>query len=67
VPAHTANLKDDYLIFKTQAEAVKRNDDLDRWVSKKLNSTFVRLDEEYRGCDYTFNWKEAGQASSLSK
>jgi len=67
VPAHTANLKEDYLIFKTQAEAIKRNDDLDRWVSKKLNSTFVRLDEEYRGCDYTFKWKEAGQASSLNK
>lgn len=67
VPAHTANLKDDYLIFKTQAESVKRNDDLDKWVTKKLESTYIRIDAEYQGCDYAFKWTEAGQTRTTDK
>lgn len=63
VPAHTANLKDDYLIFKNEAEQIKRNDDLNEWVDKRLQSTYVRIDEEYLNCDYQFNWLGNGDAS----
>lgn len=56
VPAHKANLLDDYLIFKNQAEADKQQKSLLDWVSKQLEKTYVRVEEDYHSCPFQFNW-----------
>lgn len=58
LPAHTANLDDDYLIFQSQAAADREQTQLEAWVRKKLIRTYVRIDDEYASLDYTFPWLE---------
>lgn len=55
-PAHTANLDDDYLIFQSQATAEREQKELEAWVMKKLERTYVRIDDSYASLDYTFPW-----------
>ncbi len=55
-PAHQANLKDDYLIFSQQAEAVKKNEKLREWINKTIAKTYVWMDDEASGWNYTYNW-----------
>ena len=62
--AHTANLEDDYLIFKQQAEALKRQTELETWVRKELEGTYVRIDDEYAKFDFTFPWLEFQESTS---
>ena len=65
--AHIANLKQDYIIFKQQAENVKKYNELGEWISKKLTKTYVRIVKEYGTCDFKYNWSEAGKSTSASK
>ncbi len=62
IPAHKANLKEDYLIFQNQVEAMNRQAELDKWVVKQLERTYVRLDSEYHTCTFDANW--IGQKTS---
>ncbi|MCB0760747.1 MAG: peptidylprolyl isomerase [Flavobacteriales bacterium] len=56
IPAHKANLKEDYLIFQNQVEAINRQKALEKWVTKQLAKTYVRVDEDYHGCDFDSDW-----------
>jgi peptidyl-prolyl cis-trans isomerase SurA len=60
VPAHKANLKQDYLIFLRQTEAISQQNFLESWVSKKLKETYVRMDDTYSECPYSFQWLKEG-------
>jgi peptidyl-prolyl cis-trans isomerase SurA len=62
--AHVANLKQDYLIFKQQAENVKKFNELGEWITKKLKKTYVRVNEEYSACEFKYKWFEAGKDAS---
>lgn len=55
-PAHIANMREDYLMFKRQAEAKMRQEALEKWVNKKLRNTYVRLSDEFIDCEYSFPW-----------
>lgn len=55
-PAHQANMKDDYLIFSQQAEAVKKNDKLRDWIEKTIQKSYVWMDEDSSQWGYTYNW-----------
>ena len=54
--AHVANMKDDYRLLKQIAESELQNKALEKWISKKLDTTYKRLNEEYLECDYRYNW-----------
>lgn len=56
LPAHDANMKDDYEIFKQVAEARAKQMETDKWVKKRIASTFIKTDPEYLGCDTQFAW-----------
>lgn len=56
IAAHQANLRDDYVLFKEQAEAEMRQEGLEKWVRKKLQDTYIRLIDEYQSCTFTFPW-----------
>jgi peptidyl-prolyl cis-trans isomerase SurA len=59
IPAHKANLKDDYLIFKDQAEANKQQEVLLDWVAKQVQKTYVQIDEDFTPCTFQFDWSTA--------
>ena len=56
IPAHKANLKDDYEIFKQATEAKLRQDLTDKWIRKTLLNTSVEVDDAYLNCKFTFPW-----------
>ena len=61
IPAHQANLNQDYALIKAAAENEKRQKIIDRWVADKLSSFYIRIDEEYQDCTMKFNWKNQGK------
>jgi len=52
--SHRANLSDDYQALKTIVEAKKREELLNDWIAKKQKTTYVRIGEGWRNCDFQF-------------
>jgi peptidyl-prolyl cis-trans isomerase SurA len=53
-PSHRANLADDYQALKSVVENRKREDLLKDWVIKKQKTTYVRISEGWRDCDFVY-------------
>jgi peptidyl-prolyl cis-trans isomerase SurA len=51
---HQANLKDDYQRIQEFALEKKQMDFVDEWVAKKIKTTYVKIDEDYEGCEFRF-------------
>ena len=45
---HRANLRDDYRLIHQAAEARKRQESVDRWVSERSATTYIRIDPDYQ-------------------
>ncbi|HOW40019.1 MAG TPA: peptidylprolyl isomerase [Bacteroidales bacterium] len=52
IPAHKANLKEDYQILYDAALAERRQKLYDEWIKKKLATTYIRISEEYKSCEF---------------
>jgi len=53
-PSHRANLTDDFQILRNMVEDRKRTDLLREWVTKKQKTTYVRIAEGWRNCDFQY-------------
>ena len=51
---HKANLSDDFQAMKNMVEQQKREDLLDEWIKKKQKTTYVRIAEGWRNCDFKY-------------
>ena len=51
---HKANLSDDYQALKALVEGRKRAELLDDWIRKKQKTTYVRIAEGWRNCDFKY-------------
>jgi peptidyl-prolyl cis-trans isomerase SurA len=56
IPAHVANIKNDYDIFESAAKEEANQLEVDRWMQKKLNSTYIEIKAPYSDCTFEFNW-----------
>lgn len=54
VDQHKANISDDYQALKAIVESRKREDLLNDWIIKKQKSTYVRISEGWRNCDFKY-------------
>ncbi len=52
--AHKANLADDYQALKTIVETKKREELLLDWIKKKQKTTYVRISDGWRNCDFQY-------------
>jgi peptidyl-prolyl cis-trans isomerase SurA len=52
LPAHTANLKDDYQSLYNAALAHERTKTFDKWVKQKIAITYIKISEEFKSCDF---------------
>jgi len=57
IPAHKANLNDDYALIKMAAENDKKTRTVNEWVNSKVTSSYIRIDDLYRTCTFQSNWK----------
>jgi peptidyl-prolyl cis-trans isomerase SurA len=55
VPAHTANLKDDYQILYNQSLMNERNKAYEKWIKEKTKTTYIKISDDYKTCDFLKN------------
>ena len=54
VEGHKANLADDYQALKSIVEARKKAEALNEWIIEKQRTTYVRISEGWRNCDFKY-------------
>lgn len=52
VKEHKANLKDDYLTLQRAALEDKNSRLIDEWVKDKVQSVYIKIDDEYKDCNF---------------
>ncbi|HRH37027.1 MAG TPA: peptidylprolyl isomerase [Flavobacteriales bacterium] len=53
---HRASLRTDYRLMQQAAEGEKRSQAVDKWVRTHIAGTYVKVDEQFRGCPFTHPW-----------
>jgi len=49
---HKANISDDYQTLKILVENQKREELLNKWISKKQKETYIRINDNWKNCDF---------------
>ena len=52
IPAHSANLKDDYQILYNATLMDERTKAYEKWIKEKIGITYIKISEEYKSCDF---------------
>jgi peptidyl-prolyl cis-trans isomerase SurA len=52
IPAHRANLKDDYESLYASAVQEARSKEYREWINKKIGNTYIRVSDELKSCDF---------------
>ena len=52
LPAHAANLKDDYQTLYDEALVKERTDVFEKWVKNKIAITYVKISDEFKSCAF---------------
>ena len=52
IDAHQANLGDDYQLLKNMYEVDASNKIVDKWLQKKIDETYVRIEDGWRNCQF---------------
>jgi peptidyl-prolyl cis-trans isomerase SurA len=59
---HVANLKDDYGRLQEAALNEKQHNTTNKWITKKLSSTYFRISDDYKDCKFeTFKYQPVSQ------
>ncbi len=56
IDEHVADFARDYLKIKRLALQDKHFDALGKWQEETIESTYIKINGEYRGCEFTGNW-----------
>lgn len=57
VAEHRANIVEDYDMIKNAALEEKKYDALQKWVIDKVKVTSIKLNDQYRDCDFVTKWQ----------
>lgn len=58
IPAHKANLADDFQTIKELCENAAREKVIKKWLAKKIKDTYVRIEENWADCTFEHEgWK----------
>ena len=52
IPAHKANLSDDYQVIKGMYENSARQQMVSEWIKKKINDTYVKIEDNWADCEF---------------
>jgi peptidyl-prolyl cis-trans isomerase SurA len=55
---HRANLEDDYQLIQDMALQEKQKIAVEAWVRKRLSTTYVRIDDNYKKFTFNYPWLE---------
>lgn len=54
IEGHHANITEDYQIMKDVVWNKRSTEKIDRWIREKQKSTFVRINSDWRNCDFKY-------------
>ena len=54
VDAHRATITEDFQAMKDIVQARRRADFIKDWVQKKIKTTYVRINEDYKNCNFEY-------------
>lgn len=54
IPAHRASVTEDFQILKGAVEQKKNAEFIRNWVAEKLKNTYVRINPEWRNCEFQY-------------
>ena len=54
IKSHRASVSEDYQVLKAIVENSKKEEVLLDWIKKKQESTYVRINPDWRGCDFKY-------------
>ncbi len=60
---HRENIKDDYSKIAQRALEVKKEDALEKWFSNKIQTYYIRIDDEYKDCKAMEKWIQASNST----
>jgi peptidyl-prolyl cis-trans isomerase SurA len=52
IPAHKANISDDYQVIKGMYENAARQKMIDEWLTKKIKDTYVKIEDNWSNCEF---------------
>ncbi|TFG44603.1 MAG: hypothetical protein E4H43_00070 [Bacteroidia bacterium] len=52
IPAHRANLKDDYQFFYNAAMMSERQSSYQKWIREKIETTYIKISDEFNSCKF---------------
>jgi peptidyl-prolyl cis-trans isomerase SurA len=52
IPSHLVNLKDDFGFVARIYENKKQQEAIEAWISKKSETEYIRISEQYKGCPF---------------
>lgn len=68
IDGHKANLSDDYQLIKNMYEEAQRTQILKDWLQKKINDTYVRIDPNWRNCEFQHQgWIKKGTSAEAKE
>ena len=56
IPAHKANLKDDYDFLQELAKEEKSKKVMAKWVEQRAKNTYIKINDEYKNCTFNYKW-----------
>ena len=54
IPGHKASITEDFQVMKDLVLEKRRAEFLHNWVVSKIKSTYVRLNDQYRDCQFEY-------------
>lgn len=54
IPAHRAMITEDFQVMKDVVEEKKKEKLIDKWIRDKQASTYIRINEDWRGCEFIY-------------
>ena len=61
IKGHKATLTDDFQTLKDVVLDKKRAEKIEKWIKEKQKSTYVRINEKWRNCDFKYPGWIAGK------
>ena len=53
---HTASLSTDYDMFQNIALMTRKNEALEKWAKTKVTTTYIKVNDKYKECDFYKRW-----------
>ena len=54
VETHRATITEDFQTMKNIVLAKRREEFIEKWIQDKIKTTYVRINDRYKGCDFRY-------------